>query len=455
MGFLNGVPKRSSREWDSLTGSRKWDSLTGKSAKVLLLRSGSNLNLISTAYINSPLGTYEQVNICRVRIYETQSDGTITDVIVVRHKTKDIHFEFLLGLKSIADNYFFIHPIKEPSSKIDYESSIKEKDALSPLEYIHSTKFYSSLDPKIKNDIIEMLVVYNDVTATSTDELTPIKLNHYHIELIKNAKPFKNIPLNKNKIFIGKSLFPIDVKGEIFISGFGVENREIEFFGRIDFQNEIESCMKEIEGIEYSIVLDKIKENHNKYLVIILVKRNWNLKIIKPETEIENILSKIYANLFTINPNEIGKPVDFFELGNDSFNAITLSKENLISLVINKNINNEEFPVTSQQLGLYLDSIKNPNSLIYNKIINLNKLKDSIHSLFEKHEILKTKYIEKEFDRKLKIVGVVDRSCKLQFEKYTKEKAKSFVRPFDISVTPLIRVGFIDDEILMMNLHHY
>ncbi|KAG4081953.1 hypothetical protein H8356DRAFT_1416685 [Neocallimastix lanati (nom. inval.)] len=29
MGFLNGVPKRSSREWDSLTGSRKWDSLTG------------------------------------------------------------------------------------------------------------------------------------------------------------------------------------------------------------------------------------------------------------------------------------------------------------------------------------------------------------------------------------------------------------------------------------------
>ncbi|KAG4084888.1 hypothetical protein H8356DRAFT_1341500 [Neocallimastix lanati (nom. inval.)] len=34
MGFLNGVPKRSSSKWDSLTGSRKWDSLTGKSAKV-------------------------------------------------------------------------------------------------------------------------------------------------------------------------------------------------------------------------------------------------------------------------------------------------------------------------------------------------------------------------------------------------------------------------------------
>jgi len=37
---------------------------------------------------------------------------------------------------------------KEPTCKIDEESSIKEKDVLSPLEYIHSIKFYSSLYPK-------------------------------------------------------------------------------------------------------------------------------------------------------------------------------------------------------------------------------------------------------------------------------------------------------------------
>ena len=76
---------------------------------------------------------------------------------------------------------------KERINKSTDESSIKEKDVMFPLEYIHSTKFYSKLDPKVRNEIIEILVVYIDVISTSTDELTPSKLNLHHIELIKNA----------------------------------------------------------------------------------------------------------------------------------------------------------------------------------------------------------------------------------------------------------------------------
>ncbi|KAG4082031.1 hypothetical protein H8356DRAFT_1438070 [Neocallimastix lanati (nom. inval.)] len=52
MGFLNGVPKRSSREWDYLTGfqkdSRKWDSLTSKSAKVFVFSDSNKLTLFIT-----------------------------------------------------------------------------------------------------------------------------------------------------------------------------------------------------------------------------------------------------------------------------------------------------------------------------------------------------------------------------------------------------------------------
>ena len=63
---------------------------------------------------------------------------------------------------------------KERINKSADESSIKEKDVLSPLEYIHSTKLYSKLDPKVRNEIIEMLVVYIEVIATLTDELTQL-----------------------------------------------------------------------------------------------------------------------------------------------------------------------------------------------------------------------------------------------------------------------------------------
>lgn len=34
------------------------------------------------------------------------------------------------------------------------------------------------------------------------------------------------------------------------------------------------------------------------------------------------------------------------------------------------------------------------------------------------------------------------------------ENAKSFIRPFDLSISPLIRVGFIKNEILLINMHH-
>ena len=52
----------------------------------LLIDSGSNLNLVSTSYINSLPGTYEQVSICRGRIYEALGDSTIANAMVVRLK---------------------------------------------------------------------------------------------------------------------------------------------------------------------------------------------------------------------------------------------------------------------------------------------------------------------------------------------------------------------------------
>ncbi|ORX85150.1 acetyl-CoA synthetase-like protein [Neocallimastix californiae] len=56
-----------------------------------------------------------------------------------------------------------------------------------------------------------------------------------------------------------------------------LENGEIEYLGRIDFQvkihgqrielNEIENTIKEINSIKYCAVIDKVKENGDKYLI--------------------------------------------------------------------------------------------------------------------------------------------------------------------------------------------
>eukprot|EP00833_Pecoramyces_ruminatium_P017973 jgi/Orpsp1_1/1192005/evm.model.d7180000089941.1 len=216
---------------------------------------------------------------------------------------------------------------------------------------------------------------------------------------------------------------------------------------------------------------------------------------IEPETEIEKVICKIYSDLFNIPENQIGRMSDFYELGGDSLNAIriisTIEKELNVKIYIkdimsysiisdlgkfiekllndnNRQIeiiekhNKKEFPVTSQQLGVYIDSIKNPNSVLYNipsifklnKNLNIEKIKEGFNELFKKQEIFRTKYYEKEIHGKTEIYGYIDDKCLLKFEEYSYDNVNTFVRPFNLSEAPLIRVGFINDEVLLIDMHH-
>ncbi|OUM56390.1 hypothetical protein PIROE2DRAFT_19017, partial [Piromyces sp. E2] len=78
----------------------------------------------------------------------------------------------------------------------------------------------------------------------------------------------------------------------------------------------------------------------------------------------------------------------------------------------------------------------------------------SFEALFAENDILRTKYNSKEINGKTEIYGIVDDECELKFEEYTYENANSFVRPFELSSAPLIRVGFIGNEVLMFDMHH-
>eukprot|EP00833_Pecoramyces_ruminatium_P001366 jgi/Orpsp1_1/1175398/evm.model.c7180000053692.1 len=219
---------------------------------------------------------------------------------------------------------------------------------------------------------------------------------------------------------------------------------------------------------------------------------------VAPINDIEKVICKIYSEIFNMKQEEVGRMQDFYELGGDSLNAIRISsrieKELNIKIYIKdimshsmiydlskyiesimndeKNdsnkmeiisrYNRKEFPVTSQQLGVYLDSIKEANSLIYNipNIYKLNenidkeKIKKSFLKIFSKQEILRSRYYGKEINGKTIIYGYIDDECSLKFEEYSYENVKTFIRPFDLSKAPLIRIGFINDEVLLIDMHH-
>eukprot|EP00833_Pecoramyces_ruminatium_P018539 jgi/Orpsp1_1/1192571/evm.model.d7180000094319.1 len=220
---------------------------------------------------------------------------------------------------------------------------------------------------------------------------------------------------------------------------------------------------------------------------------------VAPMNNIEKIICKIYDDVFNISGIKIGRMHDFYELGGDSLNAIRISSriekelkikiyikdimshpkiydlsgyiesvikdeknENMMMMEIIEKRNKKEFPITSQQLGVYNDSIKEENNMLYN-IPNVYKLNDNVDKerikkaflkIFDEQEILRSRYYVKEINGKMEIYGTIDDECSLKFEEYSYENVERFIRPFELDKAPLIRVGFIKNEVLLIDMHH-
>eukprot|EP00833_Pecoramyces_ruminatium_P001162 jgi/Orpsp1_1/1175194/evm.model.c7180000052964.1 len=312
--------------------------------------------------------------------------------------------------------------------------------------------------------------IYNGYGPTECTVICTIKEINEEIEdKITIGKPLCNYKL----YILDKQMkpVPVGVEGEIFIGGYGVgkgylnreeltrktfiecpfnsgdkhdnimyrtgdigkwtEKGEIEFLGRIDFQvkingqrlelSEIESVMKEIKEIEQAIIIDKKKENGEKYLVGYYInatgtkidtqnikdylKRklpmymvpNYYMKIeeipllsngkldhkglpepnkkdiiiekyIAPVNKIEQKICKIYSEVLNYQENEIGRMGDFFEYGGDSLNAIRISSRIEKELNIRINIKDiMEHPLV-YELGELIEKFINDKNDINHQI---------------------------------------------------------------------------------------
>ena len=104
--------------------------------------------------------------------------------------------------------------------------------------------------------------------------------------------------------------------------------------------------------------------------------------------------------------------------------------------------NRNTYKLLPQQKAVYVTYSKNPQSLAYNMPariripdgININKLKDSIINAVRHHKILFS-HIESDGNE---LIGVYDNDVEIVFEQYDKNEIDNFVRPFDLSKSPLV-----------------
>ena len=206
-------------------------------------------------------------------------------------------------------------------------------------------------------------------------------------------------------------------------------------------------------------------------------------EFIKPRTEIEQELFNIVSEI--LNISEFGVNTDLFSIGLTSLSVIKLTSAIYNSLNAQFNVTEilnyktiekiaseikpedetssdvqELYPLTSNQLGVYFDCIKDPENTAYNlpkkmefsEGIDADKLKSSIITAIENHPYLKTIIVMEngEVYQKRRDNFKVDDLIEIVDEADPDE----FVKPFKLDEGPLFRFKIVGNSMLLADFHH-
>ncbi len=224
-----------------------------------------------------------------------------------------------------------------------------------------------------------------------------------------------------------------------------------------------------------------------------------------PSNEVEEHLVEIWSEVLKLDKEVISVTRSFFELGGHSLRATVLVNKifrilsievplkaifqhqdiRSLSLYIREAdktsyqsiapaAKQKYYPLSSAQRRMYFLYQFEPNTLTYNMpqivrlegVLDKSRLERAFTELIAHHESLRTSFALQGDDPVQRIITRVD----LHLEHYqsdeegVQEVIARFIRPFDLSVAPLIRVGLIsvaedstgeaEAHILMVDLHH-
>ncbi|MBQ9141396.1 MAG: amino acid adenylation domain-containing protein [Lachnospiraceae bacterium] len=208
-------------------------------------------------------------------------------------------------------------------------------------------------------------------------------------------------------------------------------------------------------------------------------------ELVLPKNELEEGVLKLWKE--ELHMEQLGCNQDFFEVGGDSLLAIALltrleqefgvrlqmkdifecrtvtALANRIGVRAGESRDiilangTERFLLTPQQRAVYLASVKEPESLLYNmpaqillpENVDKDKLVEVLKKVFCSFAALRMR-VSVEADG---LYGVIDSEVKLCIEHYSDEEKDRFVRPFDLEKAPLWRVG-ISKRYLLIDMHH-
>lgn len=220
---------------------------------------------------------------------------------------------------------------------------------------------------------------------------------------------------------------------------------------------------------------------------------------IAPSTETEKQMAKIWSNILGVEQDQISVDRSFFEFGGHSLKSIILAntilkefgaKLSLNDIFTQENIRNlstfivssarsqhltipravrrPEYPVSQAQIPLYFQHELEPESLIRNLTyvveiegdLDKERLQLVFERLIDRHETLRTSFQVNELEPVQVIAESVDfditHLCTSREE--VESAVIDFVKPFDISRAPLMRVGLIQcgpyNHVLMVDVHH-
>ena len=214
-------------------------------------------------------------------------------------------------------------------------------------------------------------------------------------------------------------------------------------------------------------------------------------EIVEPKTDVEIKLFEIISKI--LKTDKFGVTTDLVKLGLNSLSSIKIAYEIALNWGVQlsiKELNNakdirsiaslindpaeftavshekqELYPLSQNQLGVYFETVKHPDKLIYNTTsavdlgagIDVKKLKDSIVNLVNKYTYLKSILFEENGKTYLKRQDDESVAVDVYESLATEEIKKSFARPFDLFKGPLYRFEIYhtsDETVLLMDVHH-
>ncbi len=218
---------------------------------------------------------------------------------------------------------------------------------------------------------------------------------------------------------------------------------------------------------------------------------------IAPRNEIETKLVNIWRQVLTIAGTAVGIDDNFFELGGHSLRAsalmgrihkefdVIIPLEEIFKISTIRGLaayiegkerssynglkpaeKREYYPLSPAQKRLYILQQMEHDSLVYNmpgvmKLageINIEKFGYIFNKSIERHESLRTSFLTIAGDPQQRIHSPRDIEFKIEQPQSMPGNIKDFIRPFDLSEAPLLRVGLIksknNEYILVVDMHH-